>query len=394
LESVLQSSRELSVMRKLHYAKDTALALNWLHGINNILHRDLKPANLLIDENQRVKVTDFGFSQLKQGEEEMKDQKGPKGSALWMAPEVMMRKSFGTPIDVYAFGLILWEIWTRGVLFSKYDDFKPFIRAVTQDHERPIIPSDVKPRLRSLMEECWHKDPAVRPSFKDIVWRLDEIMLDYSIEDSTAHAFWHEHFFAPDQTLVERVKWRDFVKALGKATGHSLVDIVALGSIFAQDGDSVAANERIVTIEHFNDCVIWFGPFMCPERGSKLLKWMKELNSQPWFHGDIDREVAERRLLHRSDGTFLVRLSKNKPEHPFTVSVLRPSRDGVGCAPQHKRIRHIHGEPGWYAPVAGRTACFESLEAMITDPESALGAPCPVDCVANPYITSYIDVEE
>ena len=57
---------------------------------------------------------------------------------------------------------------------------------------------------------------------------------------------------------------------------------------------------------------------MCPERGSKLLKLMKELNSQPWFHGDIDREVAERRLLHRSDGTFLVRLSKNKPEHPFT----------------------------------------------------------------------------
>ena len=121
---------------------------------------------------------------------------------------------------------------------------------------------------------------------------------------------------------------------------------------------------------------------------------MKRLQAEPWFHGAIEREAAERRLLHRGDGTFLVRLSKNKPDHPFTVSVMRPARDGVGCAPQHKRIRMVHGTNQWFAPVAGRTQCYESLEAMIADPECGLTTPYPVDEVSNPYISSYFEEDE
>jgi hypothetical protein len=130
---------------------------------------------------------------------------------------------------------------------------------------------------------------------------------------------------------------------------------------------------------------------MCPQRGTALLAWMKQLNTQPWFHGDIEREVAERRLLHRADGTFLVRLSKGKAEHPFTISVQRATRDNVGAAPQHKRIRHVHGTNEWYAPVGGRTAVFPSLEAIIADPECALTEVCPIEEVANPYINTYLE---
>ena len=59
--------------------------MNWLHGICKTLHRDLKTANLLVDQHNRVKVTDFGFAQqLKK--ERMRDKFGPRGTALWMAP--------------------------------------------------------------------------------------------------------------------------------------------------------------------------------------------------------------------------------------------------------------------------------------------------------------------
>jgi serine/threonine protein kinase len=111
--------------------------MNWLHGINNIMHRDLKPANLLVDKNRTVKVTDFGFayvhlsalvlrstycyyngkhlhlfillcmcSQLKLPHEQIRDKRGPKGTALYMSPEVMQQKPFNEKADVYSFGYV------------------------------------------------------------------------------------------------------------------------------------------------------------------------------------------------------------------------------------------------------------------------------------------------
>lgn len=72
LEKLLHNDRtkkEFSLFRRMQMAKDAALGMNWLHGITRIVHNDLKTANLLVDINLRVKVTDFGFSQIKEGEE-------------------------------------------------------------------------------------------------------------------------------------------------------------------------------------------------------------------------------------------------------------------------------------------------------------------------------------
>ena len=59
---------------------------------------------------------------------------------------------------------------------------------------------------------------------------------------------------------------------------------------------------------------------------------MRELVAPEWFHGQISFEMAERRLLHRQEGTFLIRLSSNKPGHPFTLSVLRAKKVAAAAA--------------------------------------------------------------
>jgi serine/threonine protein kinase len=65
----------------MQMAKDAALGMNWLHCSNpNVIHRDLKPSNLLIDENGRVKVCDFGLSQIKPPGENLKDGESAKGT--------------------------------------------------------------------------------------------------------------------------------------------------------------------------------------------------------------------------------------------------------------------------------------------------------------------------
>ena len=81
-----------------------------LHGSNpQCIHRDLKTSNLLVDENNRIKLCDFGLSQIKQRGEKLLDPKdGAKGTPLWMAPEVLAGKEFSEKADVYRCGLSLY----------------------------------------------------------------------------------------------------------------------------------------------------------------------------------------------------------------------------------------------------------------------------------------------
>jgi len=114
LSSVLHiSDKHLSLIQKMRLAKDCAMGMNWLHGSQNpIIHHDLKPSNCLIDENMRVKISDFGFSIIKpKGELICSDV--PKGTALYMAPEIYEGEEYDEKCDVFSFGIILWEIYTR-----------------------------------------------------------------------------------------------------------------------------------------------------------------------------------------------------------------------------------------------------------------------------------------
>jgi Protein tyrosine and serine/threonine kinase len=70
--------------------------------------------------------------------------------------------------DVFSFGIILWEIYTRAI---PYDGMQPVqvVAAVLGRRERPRIPSRCPAPLSQLMQQCWAHDPNVRPSFNEIV---------------------------------------------------------------------------------------------------------------------------------------------------------------------------------------------------------------------------------
>lgn len=90
---------------------------------------------------------------------------GPKGTPIYMAPEVLQGHDFNEKADVYAFGIILWEFETRGEPFKDHVDYEQFKKAVVGG-ERPPLSEDCEPSLQKLIQSCWQYDHIRRPSFQ------------------------------------------------------------------------------------------------------------------------------------------------------------------------------------------------------------------------------------
>lgn len=169
---LLDESIPMDYPRKIKFAKDAAKGMAYLHGSNPIiLHRDLKSDNLLVAEDWTVKVGDFGLTRFISEKKIMTQ----VGTPMWMAPEIISGKQYTEKADVYAFGIILWEIMTR---LEPYEDKEPMqiVMDVVKVDLRPDIPKehDTNP-LVPLMKDCWHRDPDHRPTFPAIVDRLEKI---------------------------------------------------------------------------------------------------------------------------------------------------------------------------------------------------------------------------
>ncbi|KAI4318569.1 hypothetical protein MLD38_032254 [Melastoma candidum] len=154
----------------LKVAIDVSKGMDYLHQ-NNIIHRDLKAANLLMDENEVVKVADFGVARVKTQSGVMTAE---TGTYRWMAPEVIEHKPYDHKADVFSFGVVLWELLTGKL---PYEHLTPLQAAVgvVQKGLRPTIPKNTHPKLAELLEKCWQQDPALRPDFPEVLATLQQI---------------------------------------------------------------------------------------------------------------------------------------------------------------------------------------------------------------------------
>ncbi|XP_044498490.1 serine/threonine-protein kinase STY8-like isoform X2 [Mangifera indica] len=155
----------------LKVAIDVSKGMDYLHQ-NNIIHRDLKTANLLMDENEVVKVADFGVARVQSQSGVMTAE---TGTYRWMAPEVIEHRPYDHKADVFSFGIVLWELISGQIPYSGFSPLQAAV-GVVQKGLRPSIPKHSHPKLAELMERCWHSDPIQRPNFSEITYILQQLI--------------------------------------------------------------------------------------------------------------------------------------------------------------------------------------------------------------------------
>jgi serine/threonine protein kinase len=109
--------KPISLQKLIAFSLDIAHGMQYIHS-QGVIHRDLKPENVLIDDTH-LKIADFGIACEEAYCDLLADD---PGTYRWMAPEMIKRKSYGRKVDVYSFGLILWEMLTGTI---PYQDMTP-----------------------------------------------------------------------------------------------------------------------------------------------------------------------------------------------------------------------------------------------------------------------------
>jgi hypothetical protein len=160
LASLLRRIGRLPQDKALDIARQVAAGLAAAHE-KGVLHRDLKPANVMLDGQGKVRLTDFGLAGLA---EELSGDDVRSGTPSYMSPEQLQGREVTARSDIYALGLLLYELVTGRRAFEGKG-----LAELTRKHrdERPVEPSAIVPDLDPAVERtilaCLEKDPKRRP---------------------------------------------------------------------------------------------------------------------------------------------------------------------------------------------------------------------------------------
>jgi len=151
----------------------TAVALRFLHA-RGIVHRDVKSHNVLLTPHLEVKLCDFGLARMRS--ELMTGVMQFAGTPNYMAPEIFRQQRYTEKIDVFAFGILLWEAMAQDIPFANLDP--PEIKERVLMGQMLPLPGSTPRPVQALTQACWTLDQESRPMMAEVLANLRECIRD------------------------------------------------------------------------------------------------------------------------------------------------------------------------------------------------------------------------
>lgn len=152
-----------------------AYGMNVLHQ-HRIIHRDLKTGNVLLNSNYYPMITDFNLSKLCEKGQSM-NQSMFGGTPLYMAPEIIRKDKYDFKVDVYAFGILMYEVLTGEYIFKDIINLgtQYFYSEIARGNYQPKFDNSIKKEFQKMIENCLSYDPQKRPPFAELYNKLSNI---------------------------------------------------------------------------------------------------------------------------------------------------------------------------------------------------------------------------
>ncbi|KAM9477990.1 tyrosine-protein kinase Mer [Clarias gariepinus] len=169
-----ESTSYLPTQTLLRFMIDIASGMEYLSS-RNFLHRDLAARNCMLRDDMTVCVADFGLSKKIYSGDYYRQGRIAKMPVKWIAVESLADRVFTVKSDVWAFGVTMWEIATRGM--NPYPGVQNHeIYDYLLEGHRLKQPNECLDELYSIMLSCWHADPVERPDFTKVKEMLEKLV--------------------------------------------------------------------------------------------------------------------------------------------------------------------------------------------------------------------------
>eukprot|EP00095_Tigriopus_kingsejongensis_P010817 maker-scaffold2896_size11495-snap-gene-0.2 protein:Tk10817 transcript:maker-scaffold2896_size11495-snap-gene-0.2-mRNA-1 annotation:"mitogen-activated protein kinase kinase kinase 13 isoform x4" len=317
--------------RLVDWTRQVASGMKYLHD-HKIIHRDLKSPNILIGRNEIIKISDFGTSRSWGGDQSTC--MSFAGTVAWMAPEVIRNEPCNEKVDIWSFGVCLWELLTCEIPYRNVDS-SAVIWGVGSNSLQLPIPTSCPEGFKLLVKQCWATKPRNRPSFKHILMHLD-------IAAAEIMSFKPEEYFRTQQSWKKEV-WEHNEQMKGEDVSMPIA------------GQDILVKKRKQELKHAQDVKMLY------ERKLKMVN-------------DLYMELSAWKLRLEEAERALARRERQVSIHGSKVHYKKKHRPFAGKTPERfqKRPSRSLSTSG-----RGRKTSPSTPEVLSTSPESPFKIPPP-----------------